>query len=80
MSERIERNPKSDFCWRWSKDLFEFGLNNGFVVVKKSKNGKRIYTKTYANATIKKNGNGYFVDIVERTKKVTTLEFIDNQY
>jgi adenine-specific DNA-methyltransferase len=80
MLERIERNPKSDFCWRWSKDLFDFGLKNGFVVVKESKNGKRIYTKTYANATIKKNGNGYFVDIVERTKKVTTLEFIDNQY
>ncbi len=80
MQERIERNPKSDFCWRWSKDLFDFGLKNGFVVVKESKNGKRIYTKTYANATIKKDGNGYFVDIVERTKKVTTLEFIDNQY
>jgi adenine-specific DNA-methyltransferase len=80
MFERIERNPKSDFCWRWSKDLFDFGLKNEFVVVKESKNGKRIYTKTYANATIKKNGNGYFVEIVERTKKVTTLEFIDNQY
>ncbi len=80
MLERIERNPKSDFCWRWSKDLFDFGLKNGFVVVKESKNGKRIYTKTYSNATIKKNGNGYFVEIVERTKKVTTLEFIDNQY
>jgi hypothetical protein len=53
MLARIERNPKSDFCWRWSRDLFEFGLANGFVTVKKSKNGKRIYTKTYANATIK---------------------------
>lgn len=78
--ERIKRNPKSDFCWRWSKDLFYFGLKNGFVVLKESKNGKRIYTKTYANATIKKNGNSYYVHIVKRTKKVTTLEFIDNQY
>ena len=80
MLERIERNPKSDFCWRWSRDLFEFGLKNGFVVVKQSKNGKRIYTKTYANATIKKRDGSYYVDIVERTKKVSTLEFIDNKY
>jgi hypothetical protein len=80
MLDRIKRNPKSDFCWRWSKDLFEFGLKNGFVEVKESKNGKRIYTKTYSNATIKKNSEGYFVHLIERTKKVTTLEFIDNQF
>lgn len=80
MEERIKRNPKSDFCWRWSKDLFEFGLKNGFVSVKESKNGKRIYTKTYANASIKKKGNKYYIETVERTKKVTTLEFIENEY
>lgn len=28
----------------------------------------------------KKKENNYYVDIVERTKKVTTLEFIDNKY
>lgn len=80
MIERQKQNPKSDWCWRWSKELFEFGLANGFVVVKESRNGKRIYTKTYANATIGRIGTNYFVDTVERTKKVTTLEFIDNQY
>ena len=80
MLARQKLNPKSDWCWRWSKELFEFGLEKGFVSVKQSRNGKRIYTKTYANATIKKNGASYFVDTVERTKKVTTLEFIENQY
>ena len=80
MEKRIQENPKSDFCWRWSKDLFEFGLENKFVVVKESKNGKRIYTKTYANATIKKRDSSYYIDIIQRTKKVTTLEFIENEY
>ena len=54
MEERIKRNPKSDWCWRWSRQLFNFGLKNGFIVVKKSRNGKRIYTKTYANAIIQR--------------------------
>ena len=39
MLERQNRNPKSDFCWRWSPKLFEFGLANGFVEVKESRNG-----------------------------------------
>jgi len=80
MDDRIKRNPKSDFCWRWSRDLFEFGLKNGFVLIKESRNGKRIYTKTYANASIKKIGNQYYIETIERTKKVTTLEFIENEY
>jgi adenine-specific DNA-methyltransferase len=78
--ERQKRNPASDFCWRWSKNLFEFGLQNGYIVVKESSNGKRIYTKTYQNAVISKNSNGYFVEIIERTKSTSTLEFVDNQY
>ncbi|SEW34744.1 site-specific DNA-methyltransferase [Chitinophaga arvensicola] len=80
MIERKKRNPSSDFCWRWSKDLFQFGLENGFVVVKESVKGKRIYTKTYQNATIGKNSKGYFVDIIERAKSTSTLEFIENVY
>ena len=55
MLDRQKRNPSSDFCWRWSRDLFDFGLENGFVVVK----GNRIYTKTYQNAQIGKDKNGY---------------------
>jgi adenine specific DNA methylase Mod len=80
MEERIVRNPKSDWCWRWSKPLFKFGLENGFVVVKESKNGKRIYTKTYSNAVIENTGSGYIIKLIERKKNATTLEFIDNQY
>ena len=78
--ERQKRNPSSDFCWRWSKDLFEFGLKNGFVVIKESLNGKRIYTKTYQNATISKDSKGYFIEIIERTKSTSTLEFVENKY
>ncbi|OQB60375.1 MAG: putative methyltransferase [Bacteroidetes bacterium ADurb.Bin141] len=80
MEKRQIRNPKSDWCWRWSPKLFKFGLENGFVEVKETKNGKRIYTKTYLNATIKKNNGGYIIEEVKREKKPTTLEFIDNKY
>ncbi|MBW6488756.1 site-specific DNA-methyltransferase [Sulfurimonas sp.] len=76
MKERQKRNPKSDFCWRWSKELFKFGLENGFIVVK----GNRIYTKTYQNATISKGINGYFVDLQPRTKSATTLDLLDNKF
>lgn len=80
MLERQKRNPKNDFCWRWSKDLFEFGLNNGFVVLKEYKTYSRIYTKTYENCTISKNENGYFIEYEQRSKSVSTLDFIDNKY
>ena len=80
MEERKNINPKSDFCWRWSKDLFEFGLKNGFIVVKDSKNGSRIYTKTYKKAIISKNENGYFVEKKDRKKSSTTLDFIENKF
>jgi len=38
-------------CWRWSKDLVEFGIKNNLIV---NKNG-RLYTKTYLDLEIKKN-------------------------
>ncbi|HUH25793.1 MAG TPA: site-specific DNA-methyltransferase, partial [Flavobacterium sp.] len=79
MHQRQSKNPKSDFCWRWSKDLFEFGLKNGFIVIKKSKNGKRIYTKTYQKCTINKQ-NGYSLEYNKRTKALSTLEFIENRF
>lgn len=76
MLNRQRRNPTSDYCWRWSKDLFDFGLKNGFIVVK----GQRIYTKTYQNAQIAKNEQGYFVELKERTKSISSIEFVNNQY
>lgn len=77
MEARQNAKPKSDYCWRWSKDCFEFGLQSGFVVVK----NERIYTKTYKNAVIKKDKkNGYYIEIQERKKSTSSLEFIDNKY
>lgn len=74
-------HSRADWAWRWSKDLFEFGLREGFIVVKKSKNGSRIYTKTYLNAKIEKNEEGnYFIDYFDRKKPLTSLEFTDKLY
>ncbi len=80
MEERKKTNPKSDYCWRWSKELFNFGLKNGFIVVKESRNGTRIYTKTYKNAIISKNEKGYFVENKKRERSSTTLDFIENKF
>lgn len=66
--------------WRWSKDLYTFGKDNGFIVVKKSKNGSRIYTKTYQNVTIEKINNQYEIVKIERTKPLSTLEYVNNIY
>lgn len=79
MEARKLRNPKSDFCWRWSKDLFEFGYKNGFIVVKEN-GSNRIYTKTYQNATIEKNEKGYFIDFKQRTKSISSLDLLDNEF
>ena len=75
-------HDRADWAWRWSKKKFEFGLANGFIVVKKSRNGSRIYTKTYQKAFIedKEEGDGYFIDYGERTTGLSTLEFTDNIY
>lgn len=80
MEERKKRNPKSDFCWRWSRELFNFGEKNGFIVLKKSKDGYRIYTKTYQKVSICKFGKEYSITLQERTKSPTTLDFIENRY
>ncbi len=76
MEKRIETNPKSDYCWRWSRELFDFGLDRGFIVVKND----RIYTKTYENVIIKKINGKYKLIKQNRTKNLSTLEFIDNKY
>jgi len=82
--EYLERKngnyDRADWAWRWCKDKFEFGLENGFVVVKRSKNGVRIYTKTYQKATIEDSGDSYAIEFSERTKGLSTLEFTDNIY
>jgi adenine-specific DNA-methyltransferase len=73
-------HKKHDWVWRWSKELFEFGLKNGFIVFKNSKNGTRIYTKTYQKAVIKKPNGKYIITDIDRTKNISTLKFTDNAY
>ena len=69
-----------DWAWRWSKELFEFGLANGFIVVKHYDDHSRIYTKTYQNATIKKAGKTFSIEYSERTRAISSLEFIENEF
>lgn len=77
--KRKEDNPKDGYRWRWSRELFDFGYKNGFIVVKRSKNGARIYTKTYQLATIEDDGN-YYIEYEERTKALSSIDFLDNAY
>lgn len=81
--ERQKGNHRrADWAWRWSKKLFQFGYDNGFVVIKRKKDGSaRIYTKTYLNAKIGKDSNGNFViEYHKRVKATSSLEYIDNKY
>lgn len=68
--------PK-DWVWRWSREKFEFGLANGFIVLKKGRNRNRIYTKTYANATIT-NKRPYKIEYKERETHLSSVALIDN--
>ncbi len=79
--QRRAENPKDGYRWRWSKELFTFGLENDFVVIKNSRNGSRIYTKTYERASIDDApGGGYMVVIEDRTKALPSIEFIENEF
>ena len=75
-------HKRADWEWRWSKELFEFGLANGFIVVKRKKDGTaRIYTKTYLNASIQQKGNGdYEIVYLERVKPLSTLDFLGKEF
>lgn len=74
------KHSRADWAWRWSKELFEFGYKNGFVVVKKYDGYSRIYTKTYQNCRIIKTNTGFDIEYIQRTKSISTLEFIENEY
>lgn len=81
--ERQKGNHRrADWAWRWSKKLFQFGYDNGFVVIKRKKDGTaRIYTKTYLNAKIGKDTNGNFIiEYNKRVKATSSIEYIDNKY
>ncbi|MCI6191267.1 MAG: site-specific DNA-methyltransferase, partial [Clostridium sp.] len=74
------KHARADWAWRWSKNLFEFGLKNGFIVVKKYENYSRIYTKTYQNVAIEKIDDEFKIIRKERTKPISSLEFIENEF
>ena len=76
------KHRRADWAWRWSKKLFQFGYDNGFVVIKRKKDGSaRIYTKTYLNAKIGQNSNGdLIIEHNKRVKATSSIEYIDNKY
>ena len=46
-----DNNNGKKACWRWSRKKFDWGVENGFVEIKKnSKNEWIVYTKQYLNA------------------------------
>lgn len=78
---QLGNHNRADWAWRWSKTLFDFAYKNGFVVIKKKKNGtSRIYTKTYANVKIEKENDNYVIVSENRTKATSSMEFTENIY
>lgn len=77
----VGKHAPKDWVWRWSLAKFKFGYEHGFVEIKKGRDRKRIYTKTYRNATINKDSKGnYFVDTIDRSTKMSSLELVNNSY
>ncbi|MGC8341039.1 DNA methyltransferase [Pantoea ananatis] len=76
----LGHHNRADWAWRWSRELFEFGLENGFIEIRNGGARPRIYTKTYQNVKIVKEGKDYKVVNYDRTKALSTLEFTDNKY
>lgn len=68
-----------DWVWRWSREKLEFGLANGFVVIKPGRDRERIYTKTYAKAGISST-RPYRVESMERKTPLSSLTFTDKCY
>ncbi len=79
---QLGEHNRADWAWRWSRPLFDFAYKNGFVVIKRKKDGTvRIYTKTYANVKIeKKSADVYEIVAEDRTKATSSMEFTENIY
>ena len=80
LKRQAGEHKRADWAWRWSQEKFNFGLANGFIVVKKSRNGTRIYTKTYQRATIDISDGKYFIKHSERTAPVSSLALTENEF
>lgn len=74
-TQRFNGIIADNYRWRWGKEKFEFGLKNGFIEIK----GNRIYTKTYFKAKISEK-KPYKIEYIDRTKNVSSIELINNQY
>ena len=68
-----------DWVWRWSMEKFRFGLENGFVVVKDGIGRKRIYTKTYSNASIS-GKRPYQIEYRKRETKLSSLALTGSRF
>lgn len=77
LTRKLE-NPKDGHRWRWSKDLVKFGIEHGWIEVNEKTN--RLYTKTYLKATIKKENGKYHIEYTDRTKPISSIDFISNEY
>jgi len=73
------QHKKFDWTWRWSPSLVEFGLKNGFIVIKQGRR-PRIYTKTYTNVSIEEVNGTYTIVKTEDSKSYQSIVFVDNQY
>ena len=80
LKRKSGKYKRADWAWRWSKEKFQFGLANGFIVVKSGRNGTRIYTKTYQRATIDYDNGEYFIKYIERTAPVSSLVLTANEF
>ena len=73
-------HKRADWTWCLSQEKFSFGLTNGFIVVKKSCNGTRIYTKTYQRASIDTVDGKYCIKYSEKTATVSSLVLTENEF
>lgn len=73
-------HKRADWAWRWSQELVNFGIVNDLIVVKRTKNGSRIYTKTYQGVTIEKTPNGYKLVRKDRLKPIQSIDLTNNQF
>ena len=80
LKRKSGEHKRADWAWRWSKEKFSFGLEKGFIVVKHTRNGTRIYTKTYQRATIDIADGKYFVKYTERTAPISSLILTENKF
>ncbi len=63
-----------DWTWRWSKEAFKWGKDNGMFVLK----GDRIYTKSYLYC--RKKQGACELEKIEPTKAYSTIVFTANEY